>query len=616
MRDDPDEIVTNRTLTTILDKWWNNKAQNETPNLPNINSTSGPIADPSPRSATKSAPSPRPSYVSDDSGRPAPSSDITDDYVDDCDPPSHTFSAPLPLPLEFGTHRTTYESLYSEIFDINGRGNISEHIQGYVHDELFSAHLDEEAIDRTNINDVDLPTDSDTEYNGPIPYHDDRTSKQQQTTHPVATLCQSPSEKSNSSPCFAPCDPSVSSVCKLAAKGTPPKGTPIAYAQPPPNETPIASVATSPPQAAASVPAHGHSPRPPCAPPKAAARAVKAECQITAESASQRPSEDDPIDQYDAAVVGSDTDLGARAPFDPCRYCARGRCHQGLHCLFYHDEASRNTRDQDNPNFAKCSAHGHRRKKSFMICTDGSWHCNPDDNESYCHRERSDQKRPKTLPPPPGDAPIPSGPVSKAAMRQPIPNRAPRGATAPKKASPAKETTAAKRPVHRSRSPCASRSRNPKAFTEGIEKRDRSQSRKSEDQRSSRSTSSSNKRNNNKKTTPKSRSRSRAQRAQSPQRDRRTTSRTAFPKPPPCEDRAVKKLGMHLNCTQPKCELGHVLSYPSITHLAPYVQPQCRYCPRRFIKGSSICVCHQCEPMFVACVRCTFNLPNTDDDTN
>jgi hypothetical protein len=194
-----------------------------------------------------------------------------------------------------------------------------------------------------------------------------------------------------------------------------------------------------------------------------------------------------------------------------------------------------------------------------------------------------------------------------------IPIFAPRGA---KKASPPKETTAAKRVDHRSRSPCAQRSRTPQAVSEGIEKRDRSQSRKSEDVSSSRSTSSSKKRNNDKKTTPKSRSRSRATQARSPIRDRHSTSRTAIPQPPPCEDRAAKKLGMRLDCIQPQCELGHVLSFPRITHLAPYVQPQCRYCPRRFIKGSPICVCHQCEPMFLACVRCTFNLPNTDDDTN
>jgi hypothetical protein len=99
--------------------------------------------------------------------------------------------------------------------------------------------------------------------------------------------------------------------------------------------------------------------------------------------------------------------------------------------------------------------------------------------------------------------------VSKAAMHPPETNSAPRGAHVSKKgsktSSPPEEATAAKRVAHRSRSPCAQRSRSVKAFTEGVDKRERSLSRKSEDESSSRSTSSRKKRHHLKKTTPKSR---------------------------------------------------------------------------------------------------------------
>jgi hypothetical protein len=227
----------------------------------------------------------------------------------------------------------------------------------------------------------------------------------------------------------------------MAAKKNPPKGKTLAYAQPPPAETPIESETAPPTQAAASVPEHGPTPRPPTHPPNAqpkpaarAAKNIKTEIDAPAEGASQRYSEEEIAEE----------EYGARAPFDPftvCRFYAKGRCYKGHHCLYVHVD-KKNT--VDDPHFANCATHGHRRKQIFMKCDpDGTWKCDPEDNESYCHRARhlpsqiqTLEVQPRTLSPPVKGATKKSGPSSKAAARPPIDNRAPRGATGRKNFPP------------------------------------------------------------------------------------------------------------------------------------------------------------------------------------
>jgi hypothetical protein len=179
----------------------------------------------------------------------------------------------------------------------------------------------------------------------------------------------------------------------------------------------------------------------------------------------------------------------------------------------------------------------------------------------------------------------------------------------------------------RSRTPGARHRHTPKpsAHIEHTDKRGRSESRSDKndqsDEESYSRTSYSPPRNDNRKTKnkkaiPQSRSRSPAPGARIAARaaSDRNSARTAYQNPQPFEDRAVKEQGMRLNPSQPKCTLGHNLTFPYVTDLIPHVQPTCHLCPRRFVVGSSICVCHQCEPIYIACVRCTFKLPPTDED--
>jgi hypothetical protein len=128
------------------------------------------------------------------------------------------------------------------------------------------------------------------------------------------------------------------------------------------------------------------------------------------------------------------------------------------------------------------------------------------------------------------------------------------------------------------------------------------------------------------KAAPKSRSRSRAPAAntqiKSPPGARiaaraasdRNAARTANPNSLQFEDRAIKEQGVYLNSSQPKCMMGHILTFPYVSALVPHVQPSCHLCPQRFAVGSTICVCHQCEPIFFSCVRCTFKIASTDSE--
>jgi hypothetical protein len=255
--------------------------------------------------------------------------------------------------------------------------------------------------------------------------------------------------------------------------------------------------------------------------------------------------------------------------------------------------------------------------------------------------------KPPTYPPKKDDVHI--GSVSKAGMLPPkfVPKKAPREEAQKKKATkqvPSSKGTPssprdgqlrgtssspppAQPPGPRSRTPGARHRRTPKpsAHAERTDKRGRSESRsdkhdQSDDESYSRSsyspTRNDNRKTKNKKAIPQSRSRSPAPGARIAARaaSDRNSARTANPNPQPFEDRAVKEQGIRLNPSQPKCTLGHNLTCPYATDQIPHVQPPCHFCPRRFIVGSSICVCHLCEPIYIACVRCTFKLPPTDED--
>jgi hypothetical protein len=123
--------------------------------------------------------------------------------------------------LDFGTHRTTYETLFSEFLGVNSTAQGAEYIQSYIDDEAHFARLDDEAIDRINMNDVDLPTDSDTEYVGPLPFPEEQNNKQQHIAHPIATFCQSPSSESNLTPSIVPCASTVCRSSTMAAENPP-----------------------------------------------------------------------------------------------------------------------------------------------------------------------------------------------------------------------------------------------------------------------------------------------------------------------------------------------------------------------------------------------------------
>jgi hypothetical protein len=446
-------------------------------------------------------------------------------------------------------------------------------------------------------------------------------------------------------------------VCRLspkaAAKG-PPKGSTLASASDPPNVAPERSTITS------------KAPAPPPNPQKAAPRktAVNSELLATSDVADECD-----IQAYanDQAHECNDNALYSERPppeeewlnATPCKFFAKGRCLKGLHCLFAHDEENRVQNDfHDNPKFARCADHGYKRSKIYLVCANGVWRCDPDDKLSYCLRERIDedekQPKPPSRPPPNKDTDH-IGAVSKTTMQPPkyVPKPAPREKAPqknPKKVSPLKETPSASRDgprrthsaspppaAHRvaairSRSPGprGRRPANPKEQTvpTAMLSRNRSHSRSRSEEATNGSSPSSkshspvfteSRKTKKKKATPQSRSRSRAPdlsgvRIAARAASDRNSARTAAPYPQPFEDRAVKEQGVYLNGSQPKCKLGHTLTYPYVSALVPHVQPSCYFCPRVFVVGSTICVCHQCEPIYFACVRCTFKLPITDDD--
>ena len=166
-----------------------------------------------------------------------------------------------------------------------------------------------------------------------------------------------------------------------------------------------------------------------------------------------------------------------------------------------------------------------------------------------------------------------------------------------------------KRKDHRSRTPCGERdrssqqsakadlrgNRNTAKGNSANKKHDRSRnsSRHSEGPNSSHSTSSS-KQHDNKKTAAKNRSSSRH--------------------PIEHRDRAERILGIRFDTeAQPRCKLGHILTFPHVQKLATFVEPMCVCCPRRFVLGSPCAVCHQCEPTCIACLTCAMRL--LDEDT-